>query len=270
MNILIVDDEKIILKDLREMVSEINPKAKLICCMSSKEALKAMEDNRIDIALLDVAMPVKNGVELAKELKMLEPKLNIIFITGYSEYAVDAVNLHASGYLLKPVRKSELEEALENLRHPIEYENGKIEVHCFGNFDVYMNGKLISFSRSRTKELLAYLIDRRGASANTDEICAVLFEDEAGRELNKHYFRNLISDLKRTLDKNGAKNVLIKTRNSFAVNTDNVECDYYKYLNGEPNALNSYSGEYMMQYSWAEMTNGFLYSSMMKNNGTEK
>ena len=54
------------------------------------------------------------------------------------------------------------------------------------------------------------------------------------------------------------------------MNTDNVECDYYKYLNGEPNALNSYSGEYMMQYSWAEMTNGFLYSSMMKNNGTEK
>ncbi len=70
-------------------------------------------------------MPVKNGVELAKKLKMLEPKLNIIFITEYSEYAVYAVNLRASGYLLKTVRKSELEDALESLRHTIEYENGK-------------------------------------------------------------------------------------------------------------------------------------------------
>lgn len=100
------------------------------------------------------------------------------------------------------------------------------------------------------------MIDRRGAVANTSEICSAVFSDE-NESINKHYFRNLISDLKKTLKGCGADDALVIKRNSFAIDTSKIECDYYKYLEGDPAAINSYCGEYMSQFSWA-VENGIL------------
>ena len=107
------------------------------------------------------------------------------------------------------------------------------------------------------------MIDRKGAVANTNEICTAIFS-AANESMNKHYFRNLIADLKRTLKKYGVDDVLVTKRNSFAVDISKIECDYYKYLEGDVAAINSYCGEYMSQFSWAEMTNGFLYNNHIK------
>ena len=129
-------------------------------------------------------MPERNGLSLAKDLKDIMPGTNIVFVTGYSDYAVEAFSINASGYILKPAQIEQVQNALNNLRTPIKYDNEKLRVQCFGNFEIFSGDERIVFKRQMAKELFAYLVNLRGASANTNEICAVLFEEDS--EANKH------------------------------------------------------------------------------------
>lgn len=258
MNILIADDERLALEGLRSVVEAVAPGARIDCATTWMDALSAAQATRYDVAMLDIAMPERNGLELAKALKEIFAGTNIVFVTGYSDYAVDAFSMNASGYILKPAREADVRNALDHLRTPIQYRQDRLRVQCFGNFEVFSGGKPIPFRRGLSKEVLAYLVNLRGASATTNELCAVLFESDSIS--NKHYLRNLISDLRSTLARYGAEDVFLSRRNSFSIDPDRIDCDYYRYLQYDPAAVNSYAGEYMRQYSWAEMTNAFLSS----------
>lgn len=254
MKIMIVDDEIYAMKQLCSVVEEVAPGAEISCFGDCDGAIEEARRKNYDVAFLDIQMPEKNGLALAKELKDIYRDTNIVFVTGYSEYALDAIKLHCSGYVLKPAQKEDIEDALANLRTPIRYTEGKLRVQCFGNFEVFYNNKPIDFERNKTKELFAYLIDRRGAAATTGELCGILWEDNSADESRKHYLRNLIAGLKKSLKACGAEDIFLCKRNRFAVDAEKIECDYYKYLERDPAAVNSYKGEYMAQYSWAEMT----------------
>ena len=107
MKIMAVDDEKHALDSIQESIKNVVPQAEVITFERGDFALDFAKENEIDIAFLDISMPVMNGIELAKELKKLNPHINIIFCTAYSEYAIDAVRIHASGYVLKPYNDSQ-------------------------------------------------------------------------------------------------------------------------------------------------------------------
>lgn len=262
MRILIVDDERPALEGLKGVTAGVMPEAQIDCFDNWMDALAAARRAAYDVAMLDIAMPGKNGLQLSRELKELYPQTNIVFVTGYSDYAVDAFSLNASGYILKPARQADVRNALEHLREPIRCREGLLRVQCFGNFEVFADGKPIPFRRGLSREILAYLISLRGASATTNELCAVLFEEDSPS--NKHYLRNLIADLRNTLARYGAQDVFLTRRNSFSIDPDRVDCDYYRFLQYDTAAVNSYAGEFMSQYSWAEMTNAHLSSLKRK------
>lgn len=264
MRILLVDDEDIALKHLNSVVSQVVPDADIMCFDDCDSAIDEAKRNNFDVAFLDISMSENDGLSLAKELKDIYKDTNIIFVTGYSEYAFDAIQLYCSGYILKPALKEDIENALANLRAPIKYNESKLYVQCFGNFEVFYKNKPVKFIRSKAKEIFAYLIDRRGASADTGELCTILWGDTATDESNRHYFRNLISYIRKTLKKCDAEDVFICKRNHFAINTQKLDCDYYKYLEHDPSAIKKYKGEYMSQYSWAEMTLAALDSNYNK------
>lgn len=169
-------------------------------------------------------------------------------------YALEAFGIFASGYLMKPLRKEDVEQAIQNLRYPIAYPKGKLRVQCFGKFEVFYDGEPVAFARAKAKEIFAYLVDLNGASANTGELCGILWEDSVDLEKNRHYLRNLISDLRKSLRSCHAEDVFLCRRNQFAVDTEKIECDYYRFLKRDALAVNSYRGEYMKQYSWAEFS----------------
>lgn len=74
----------------------------------------------------------------------------------------------------------------------------------------------------------------------------------------QQHLRNLIADLKNVLTDAGVGNTILKNRNSIAIDCVLVDCDYYDFFRHIPYAVNSYHGEYMMQYSWAEITTASL------------
>ena len=103
MKIIAVDDERIALSGLKLILNKAVPQADIAAFRQAKEALAYACQTRVDIAFLDVRMQEMNGIFLAERLKETNPRINIIFVTGYDEYAREAISLHASGYITKPV-----------------------------------------------------------------------------------------------------------------------------------------------------------------------
>ena len=247
MKILLVDDEKLQLIRLLNTVKKVLPDSEILSYTNPVLAFKENENNLIDIAFLDIEMPEINGIQLAKKLKKINPKINVIFVTAYDNYALDAYKLHASGYVTKPVNEKKVKDELEGLRYDVELKpSKKLQVKCFGNFEVFYNGVPLKFARSKSKELFAYLIDREGAAINVNELNAVLWEDDD----HKSYLRNLVSDITATLKSVGLDDVFIKRHNECFIDISKVDCDAYEYKNNNPDAIRAYRGEYMMQYSW--------------------
>lgn len=247
MKILLVDDEELQLTRLIESVKKVLPTDEIFSFTNPREALRQCESTHIDIAFLDIEMPGLNGIMLAKKLKSINPKINIIFVTAYDNYALEAYKMHASGYVSKPVNEDKVKEEIEELKHPIEITpTKKLQIKCFGNFEVFYMGKPIKFSYQKSKELFAYLVDREGSSVNINEMNAVLWEED-----HSSYLRNLLADIKQTLKAIDCSDVLIKKHNAYSIDLTKVDCDAYEYKKGNPNAIMMYRGEYMFQYSWS-------------------
>ena len=137
-------------------------------------------------------------------------------------------------------------------------------VRTFGNFEVFADSIPLRFKYVKTRELLAYLVDRCGALCSNREITAVLWEED-GRD-HASYLKSIRADLVTVLEEHGYGNVLVRRRGGIGIIPSKVVCDYYIYLNrmkhrgkpeDEPLYL-EYRGEYMTQYSWAEVTNSIL------------
>jgi two-component SAPR family response regulator len=133
----------------------------------------------------------------------------------------------------------------------------KLHIQTFGNFEAFLDGNPLVFSRSKTKELLAYLVSKQGALCNNNEIIALLWEAREDTSSLKSMFRTLVADLTKTLNIGGIHDVIIKHRGYIGIVKEKISCDLYDYLAGN-NTSNYYMGEYMTQYSWAETTNQYL------------
>lgn len=254
MKILCVDDEPLMLQMLEIAIQEAKPDSEVFAFEDQDELLEEAKKGDCDIAFLDIHMRGMTGVELAKELKKVNPKMNIIFVTGFSEYAGEAMKMHASGYIMKPVTKEKVEEELKDLRFPIiPKENALLKVQCFGNFDVFTpDGKPVHFERSKSKEIFAYLVHRHGSSCTIKEIAAALFEDEPYDKKQQNYIQILISAMMKSLKKIGAEKVVHKSYNSLSVDVNTLDCDYYRFAELDAGSVNAYQNEYMSQYYWAD------------------
>ena len=254
MRILCLDDEPLALKLLVTMIEKVKPDAEVESFRIQTELLEAAEKNGCDVAFLDIHMRGMNGVEVAKKLKEINPKMNIIFVTGFSEYKADAMDMRASGYIMKPVTKEDVARELSELRFPvIPKKDALLKVQCFGNFDVFTpDGTPIHFERKKAKEIFAYLVHRHGSACSAREIAAVLFEDAPYDKSQKSYLQTLVVAMLKGLREAGAEEVIIRKRDEMAVNPALLDCDYYRFAELDVGAVNAYANEYMSQYYWAE------------------
>ena len=259
--IYIIDDEPIILKASEEVVRRAVPDADLKTFGSGDDAIEYMKISKEypDTVFCDIEMPGISGLDFAIILKQQSPRSRIVFVTAYSEYALDAFRVHANGYILKPMTAMRV---LDEIKESMEQKAGEndselLRVQCFGNFEVFWKGKPLLFARRQTKELFAYLVDRKGASCTMGEIACALWEDCENKNSSTQ-LRILISDLRHTLANIGMEDLVIRRRGQVAIMADKLNCDYYRMLKGDMDAVNAYHGEYMVQYSWAEITAGQL------------
>ena len=254
MKAIAVDDEIYMLETLLEAVSASSDIEMVEAFSSCSAALAYATENPVDIAFLDINMRGIGGLGLAEKLLELQPRCKIIFCTGYAEYAVSAFQLHASGYLMKPITPEAVQKEIDHIKG-VKATEKLLTIQCFGNFEVFYNGEILPFRRKKAKELLAVLIDRNGAGMTAKQLCTVLFPEDAEDTKNAAYLRQLVLDLKNTLKAIRAESVLQHDTPYYHVDTNLVRCDYLSFLKtGKP----EFHGEYMTQYSWAEGTCAML------------
>ena len=271
MRILCVDDEPLVLQLTVSLCESIPDVEEAIGFSFVQDALGWLKTNKPDVALLDIDMPEINGLQLAAKIKTMQPDTAIIFLTGFSQYAVDAFAMHASGYLLKPVSKETLEEELRYAvsSHPAKpEETPHIAAVTFGNFDLFVDGQAVPFSRSKAKELLAYLIDRQGSNVTRADAFSALWEDAFYDRSMQKQFDVILRSLRMALEEAGVPEILEMQRGSLRIRSELIRCDLYRFMAGDIDAINSYRGEYMSNYAWAELTEAYIERRVRENSGT--
>ncbi|MBR1689470.1 MAG: response regulator [Oscillibacter sp.] len=266
MLIFIIDDEPPMLRDALRAIAQAAPDAALMTFDSAEDALDAIKKQSLfpNIVFSDIEMPGLSGLEFAVALKTASPDTRVVFVTGFSKYAVDAFRVRVQGYIMKPLTSDQVLTELNALPKPPDTQPGKLRVRCFGHFEVFWQDRPVVFARKQVKELLAFLIDQEGRVCTAEEVCAALWEGESDLKAAKHRLRTAIGDLKTALQEIGMEDILIRERRQLGIRRDRIDCDYYRMLEGDMSAVNAFRGEYMVDYSWAELTTGRLQFRDMK------
>ena len=219
-----VDDERPMLQALTKAVA-ISPDITAISEFSScTKVLEWVQNNHVDIAFLDISMRGMGGLTLAEKILEAQPECNIVFCTGFSEYALDAFQIHVSGYLLKPITAEAIQKEIDHIKGRKTKEK-LLQVKCFGNFEVFAHGVPLNFKRSKTKELLAVLIDRNGAGVTAKQICTIMWQDDYDELKTMNYLHQLFFDLRNALKKAGAECLLQQTGYYYSRESERIDCD---------------------------------------------
>ena len=160
MRIIAADDEALMLDMLTDRIRQACPQGEIHPFSSARRLLAWLEETGegFDVAFLDIEMPGMSGIALAQRLKELCPRGNLIFVTGFSQYMAEAFQLHASGYIRKPVTVKAVEEELRNLRYPVQERAAPtLRVQAFGTTDLRttLPGLGQGASIIKTRELIA-------------------------------------------------------------------------------------------------------------------
>ena len=242
-----VDDEPLMLTALTNSLKKVFPaeEYEVVSFDEPTDAIAFLKDAAAPVvyAFLDIQLRGMLGIDLAAEIKKKHPAVRIIFCTAYAGFALDAFDIYAVGYLLKPITEEKIRSALKQIDLMLpRQETSHLYVQTFGNFAVFHEGKLLPWKRQKAKELFAFLIDRRGAPVSNAEIAMVLWDDDT----KVRNVQTVMSSLRQTLEEAGCGDVLVRTRNQTSVDTSRVQCDLYDYLAGDPQATGNYQGEYML------------------------
>lgn len=253
MRVIIVDDNSKELKQLSDIVTNILPDDEITSFEDPLAALSKAREEEIDVAFLDVKMPELDGIELGRYLRDLNPFINIIFNTAHKEYGYEAMSMHASGYMLKPSTEDMVKAEMNQLRFAERYNGHKrVFARTFGDFELFVDGKPVEFKYKKTKEIVAILVNNRGAQTTKGEIIADLWEDDGDPEKKTSYLNNLRQDLQNTFTRLKLNGIILKQRGSLAIAKDRIECDLYDWLEKRDASKYKYVGDYMRQYSWSE------------------
>ena len=118
-NILLVDDERITLNEWLTVLQEALPKANIAAFTKPMQAVAYAEEHPVAIAFLDIELGRYSGLDICQKLLHIHPNTNVIYLTGYKDYSLDAWKTGACGFLLKPLTAQNVREQLSLLRHPV-------------------------------------------------------------------------------------------------------------------------------------------------------
>ena len=222
MRALCVDDEIYMLRMLQDAVDESEDIYMSYAFDNEIEALDCARNTRIDIAFLDIELTEMSGIMLAEELRKIHNNLPIIFCTGYMDYALDALKLHADGYLLKPISAREVQVEIDNIKRRFpNIDTSLIVKYSANGLNILnKNGLPLQLKRKKTADLLQLLIEKRGIPIQSDELNSVLFPDKKD---DLAYFWKNLSDLRSTLKEEKIDDILAKQSCGYYIDTRHIK-----------------------------------------------
>ena len=230
---IIVDDEFYAVEKLAKMLEELEGIQVVGKYTNPLEALEQMEAKPCDVAFVDIEMPGINGITLADRLLTQPKSPEVVFVTAYSDYAIQAFEMNALDYLLKPVSRERLEKTLSKISKVQAKEKmvpaPKVKVECFGGFRVSLpGGERISWRTKKTEELFAMFINYFPKELSRDRIIDTLWPEMETDKAVVH-FNTTLYNLKKVFNNYGIKDLIENHYNRYRVQEGKVACDLWEF-----------------------------------------
>ncbi|WP_208588466.1 response regulator [Gracilibacillus suaedae] len=188
MNVCLFDDEPMALDYLHH---QLNQFSNINVLHKSTEPLIDHHNilwNEIDIVFLDIEMPETNGLAFAEQITAYNPHINIVFVTAHDQYALEAFEMHALDYLLKPVTVKRLQKTIQRVSSIGSRPENKhfdstntLQINVFGEltfqFKNNSSSESIKWRTAKSKELFLYLLHHEGKLVLKSELVETLWEE---------------------------------------------------------------------------------------------
>lgn len=256
---IVVDDERWMLVRFEEECKGVEAIELVEKFNNPLKALDFARENVVELAFLDISMPGMTGLTLSDKLRAIYPDIIIIFISAHDKYMVEAFRDKGADYfIMKPYTSEDIRSVIERAKLLSVRQKKTIYIETFGRFNIYKDGKFIRFTSAIAKEILALLVDKRGTALGNKEAFYTIWEDRAYDHQTAASYRKGLRKLRDTLDEAGIRDILISSGREHRLDITKFDCDYYQFLEGEPEAIQKFRGEYMLDYSWGEETTATL------------
>ncbi|WP_010247589.1 response regulator [Acetivibrio cellulolyticus] len=229
MRIAAVDDETHVLERFERMVSEIKELELCGLFETGEQLLAYLKENLLDAVFMDIEMPGINGLQLSEQIQNLNENIEIIFVTAFSQYAVEAFEVQAMDYIMKPMTEERLGKTIRRLlkNNRTVTRSGKPFIQCFGGFEVYSNGEALTWKNSKAKEVLAFLVHKNGVPVSWEKIADAVWPDYNSEKAQTNFHATTYL-LRKRLSEAGLSQVLENVRGNYRIVTDKIDCDVYQ------------------------------------------
>ncbi|QJD84622.1 response regulator [Cohnella herbarum] len=227
---IIVDDEELSVKRLKRILSNTGDVEICGTFFDPREAYQFVAANPIDVAFLDISMPEMNGMKLSRALLDLHASIDIVFVTGYDNYAVQAFDLSALDYLMKPVTAERLAQTLNKLgkkQDGLVSVESRIELLLFDGFNISLpRGESLKLRSPKTEELLAFLICEKSVTREKiiDTMWNDLSPDKAWKNLNSTLYY-----IRKAIQSSNIVHFIKADRNEIWIEETGIHCDLYEF-----------------------------------------
>lgn len=251
MRAIVVEDEALMIKKFVRLSSDITDLNIVATFENSVDAVLYAQKNPVEVAFIDIEMPVLNGIEVAKKLREHRKDILIVFVTAYEEYIQECNSINGDYYILKPYTKETLFNVMEKLRFLSARQYKDIYIQTFGRFLVRKAGRPVPLS-GKAKEILALVVTRRGKEISNEEIYSTIWEGRPYSNSKMSVYYNALRRLKKSLKEAEIDNILVSTQRGQTVDVSQFDCDYYAWRDKNMEPRDSFEGEFMSEYSWGE------------------
>ncbi|MCA0756242.1 response regulator [Paenibacillus sp. N4] len=287
MRAILVDDEKPALLHMERLLNMEGRLTVLGKFTTVREALDYIAREKTDVVFLDIGMPEMNGLEAARYFEQADSRIRIVYVTAYSEYAIEAFELNAIDYLLKPVSPIRLAKTISRLLKYARPEapdaaepaapRGEPMISVFQRMEFRGGGTKLKWRTAKAQELFAYMLHQKGKWIDKDQILELLWPDMPS-DKSMTYLHTSVYQIRKLLKEWGAGASVEYAQDCYRLTAEHVLTDA-ELLEQELSActaaeadkhrcsriMSLYTGPYMYEndYAWAKARREQLHQKYM-------
>ncbi len=249
---IIVDDES---KERMVLSNEIISNGYNVNVFNdSDSAAEFLKSNRADLAFVSLCSKNIDYDLIIRKVKKIDFR-TVVFLIGNDDIQSTEVYKKGCDYFIKkPYNPNEIRALLKRFELLSKRLKKRVFVRTFGRFDVFVDGVPVDFHNSKAKELFALCIDHCGGNVTMQEAIDKLWYERHYDDKVKRLYRKAVISIVKTLQENDVSKIFVKSRGTCAINKNAIECDYFNLIKNPQKYADTFHGEYIFDYSWAEST----------------
>ncbi len=236
MRVIVIDDEKAMHLIMKKLLAKLPSIEVIACFQDTSSASSFIEEHEVHMAFVDISMPKETGIQFAERMADRHPELHIVFVTSHKEYAMDAFDLFALDYIVKPVSLERIQKTVNRAmaihrfaETPKEDKaTNRIEIYALGGLEIRSAAGSVKWMSGKSKELFGYLLLQRGRMVSRAKIVCDVF-GEMPQKNAETYLNTAIYQLRKALEPHGMKSKIVSDNDGYGFDAANASIDFAEF-----------------------------------------